>query len=146
MGIASDVRTYLLTNATVTAVVGTRIYPLKIPQSISAYPSITYQLISQLPAHTLTGGAGYAESRIQFDIYAETKPAADSLDDVIRNVMQGFPPAGNAGTMGSSTVSSVVCDMLRELWEPSQDNSDKGWFRNSRDYWIRHTQSVPTFA
>jgi hypothetical protein len=146
LAIGSDVRTYLLTQATVTAVVGTRIYPLKIPQSISTYPSITYQMISQVPAHTLTGGAGYAESRIQYDIYAETKPAADSLDEILRNVLQGFPPAGNAGTMGSSTVSSVKADLLRELWEPSQDNSDKGWFRLSRDYWIRHSQSVPTFA
>ena len=141
MAIAQDVRTYLLTKSAVTTLVGTRIFPSFIPQSNTTYPCIVYNLINQLPAHMLSGGAGYAETRVQLDVYATTLLVAESLAEVLRDELQGYK-----GTMGSSTVSSVVYKNMVGFYEPPQDQSDTGLFRYACDYWIRHNQAVPTFA
>lgn len=141
MAIGQDVRTYLLTLASITSVVGTRIFPNKIPQKNDSWPCIVYQVISQNPGHTLAGSAEYAGTRIQFDVYSETAIVRDSLTEAIRNAMQGY-----RGTMGSSTVSSVVYKNSTDLYEPPADNSDVGLYRNSADYWFRHNHAAPTFT
>ncbi len=141
MAIGQDARTYLLSKSAVTTVVGTRVFPNFIPEKNTSYPVIVYAVVSQVPAHNLAGGAGYAETRIQLDVYCKTAVERDSLTEILRNELQGF-----AGTMGSSTVSSVVYRNAIDLYEPPIDSSDVGLFRNSTDYWIRHSQSVPSLA
>lgn len=141
MAIGQDLRTYLLTKASITSLLGTRIFPNKIPQKNSDWPCVVYQIISQNPGHTLEGGADYAETRIQLDVYSETALARDALVEALRNVLQGF-----RGTMGSSTVSSVVYRNSIDLYEPPADNSDVGLYRNSADYWLRHSHTAPTFT
>lgn len=139
--IAPDVRTYLLTKSTISGVVGTRIYANKLPEKNVTYPCIVMALVTQLPQHHLQGGAGYAESRVQLDVYSTTAAARDSLAEALRDELQGY-----SGAMGSSTVSSCVCRSIRDLYEEPIDASDVGLYRNSSDYWMRHSQAVPTFA
>ena len=145
MAIGADVRTYLLTKSAVTTVVGTRIYPGFVPQKISTYPLVVYSVVSSIAKDLLTGGAGWAETRIQLDVYATTAVARDSLVEILRDELQGFPTTSSK-TMGSSTVTAVVYLNSLDLYEPPQDNSDTGLFRNSTDYWFRHSQAVPTYA
>ncbi len=143
--ITQAIRSYLLGKSAVTAVVGTRIFPDFMPQSNSTFPCIVMLQISQTPAHTLATGAGYSESRLQIDIYAAHASERDSLTEIVRNELQGFPVAGEtAGLAG--TVTSVVYINSRDLYEPPTANSDKGTFRNSTDYWARHLQAAPSFA
>lgn len=141
MAIGQDVRTYLLTKASITTLLGTRIFPNKIPQKNSSWPCVVYQIISQNPGHVLSGCAEYAETRIQFDVYSDTALVRDSLTEALRNVLQGF-----SGTMGSSTVSSVVYKNSIDLYEPPADSSDVGLYRNTADYWFRHNHAAPTFT
>lgn len=139
--IDEDCRTYLLTKSAITALVGTRIWPEKIPESRRVFPCIVYTLVSQVPAHDLAGGAGWAESRLQLDSYAKTSKVRGTLTETIRDKMQGF-----SGTMGGATVDSVVYQNSRNEYEIPQDKSDVGLYRNAADYWLRHQQAVPTFA
>ena len=141
MAIGADVRTYLLTKSAVTSVLGTRIFPNVIPLKNTTWPCVVYGIVSQAPAHHLTGGAGYAWTRIQLDVYATGPVSRDALVEILRDELQGF-----SGTMGSSTVSAVKYENSLDLYEPPTDSSDVGLYRNTTDYWIRHNQAEPTFA
>lgn len=141
MSISTNLRKYLLSKSAITSLVGTRMFPRKIPQKNSAFPVIVYRIVSQDAAHHLAGGAGYAGTRIQLDVYSETETETDALAEAIRNQMQGY-----SGAMGTASVTSVVLKNSQDLYEPPQDNSDTGLYRNSTDYWLRHDMAVPTFA
>ena len=141
MAIGQDVRTFLLSKSSFTSVVGTRLYAGTLPQRVTTAPFVIYSIVSQNAAHHLGNGAGFAETRIQFDVYAITPEARDSLVEIIRNILQGY-----SGTMGSSTVSSVTYKNSIDQYVQPQDQSDIGNWRNTTDYWFRHDQAVPTHA
>ena len=141
MGIATDVRTYLTSKSSVTSLVGMRVFSGTKPQRVDAQPFIVYRVVSQDQAHDLGNGAGFAETRLQIDVYGKTPAERDSLVAAIRNVMQGYK-----GSMGESTVDSVVHKGATELYMRPQDQSDIGNWRTTTDYWIRHQQSIPTHA
>jgi len=71
-------RAWLLQDATLAGLVGTRIYPLHLPLN-AATPAITYALVSD----PLQQAPGHYRQRIQFSIWAEGEVSA----------MQGFPVA-----------------------------------------------------
>ena len=71
-------RAWLLQDATLAGLVGTRIYPLLLPLN-AATPAITYALVSD----PLQQAPGHYRQRIQFSIWAEGEVSA----------MQGFPVA-----------------------------------------------------
>jgi hypothetical protein len=147
MSLSTDIRRLLLSKSAITSLVGTRVYPAHIPQKINTFPTITYQLISTNAAHHLAGGAGYCEKRLQLDVYAENEVSRDAVVEAVRNQLQGFPPAGTSGTIGAGTViTSIVYKGSRDMYDPDQVGGDVGYFRNSTDYWIRHTEAAPTFA
>lgn len=147
MAIDIDLRKYLLGKSAITTLIGTRMFPDQIPQLNRTFPCVTYQIISSLPQMHLTGGAGWCETRVQLDVYAELETERASIAEALRDELQGFPTGSpTTGNMGTATVSSVVPGNGRNLYEPPQDNSDTGLYRHSVDYWLRHSQSVPTYA
>jgi len=143
----ADLRTYLLSKSSITNLVGTRVFPDYIPQKNSTYPAIVYQIISDTPEHTLAGAAGYTGTRVQLDVYAATSLVRAQVVEALRNVLQGFPPTSTL-TMGTtdSLVSSVRYANSFDIYEPPQDSSDTGLFRNSTDYWFRLKRTSPTFT
>jgi len=69
------------------SVAGGRIYPVKIPQTPTAYPLITYQRISTVADYTHSGKSNIEAVRIQFRVwheeYGDAKEAAEDLKDVL---------------------------------------------------------------
>lgn len=145
MSLGDDVRTYLMSKAAITSLIGTRMYGFKMPQKNNTFPCVVYNQISQNPAHVLSGAADYNETRLQFDCYGTSSISANAVAEALRNQLQGFPTTASS-SMGSSTVTSCQFLGARSLYEPPQDNSDVGLYRTSADYWFRHDQSAPTFA
>lgn len=143
----ADLRTYLLSKSSITNLVGTRVYPDYIPQKNSTYPAIVYQIISDTPEHTLAGAALHTGTRVQLDVYAATALVRAQVVEALRNVLQGFPPTSTL-TFGTTDtlVSSVRYVNSFDIYEPPQDNSDTGLFRNSTDYWFRLKRTAPTFT
>jgi hypothetical protein len=147
MSLSTDIRRLLLSKSAITSLVGTRVYPAHVPQKINTYPTITYFVVSNNSAHHLQGGAGFAERRLQIDVYAETETSRDAVVEAVRNQLQGFPPAGTSGTIGAGTVvTSIVYKNSRDLYEPDQLGGDVGHYRNAADYWIRFQETAPTYA
>jgi hypothetical protein len=71
-------RSWLLQDATLASLVGTRIYPLLLPLD-AATPAITYALVSD----PLQQAPGHYRQRIQYSVWARGETSA----------MQGFPVA-----------------------------------------------------
>ena len=108
----------LSTIAAVTALVGTRIYQLKVAQK-SAYPAIRVQLISgQIPYH-LRGPANMNPARVQVDAYAQetsgTNPYAGAtvVADAIEGDWEtGTPPNGLGGFRGQLGGSPPLIEVV----------------------------------
>ena len=86
----------LNTDATLAALVGTRIYPLKRPQNC-ALPAITYQRISAPRVTSHSGDSGLLNPRYQFNCWSESYLEARSMAERLEKLFNGksgmFPGA-----------------------------------------------------
>lgn len=121
----ADIRTFILADATVTSLIGTRMYPLTVPQN-GTMPAVTYQVISGSRGYVFRAPAGMARHRIQFDCYATTYTSAESVAAAIRNRLSGY--MGNAGT---GAIEAAMFDTERDFYE-----ADVALYRRSVDYQI----------
>lgn len=90
--------------ATITALVGLRIYPNVIPQD-ATLPAIAYQTISRAGVMAHDGATGLAWQRIQTTIVADSSTGAEAVAEACRKVLDGF-----RGTVGSVPVHAVFLD------------------------------------
>jgi len=138
MSIRAALLDYLAAQPSVTALVGTRIYWTRRPQG-SGLPAIVCNRITGGHAHTLDGGAGWAQPTIQIDCIATSNTAAESLAEALRDEMQGF-----SGTWGSTRVTSVILRNELDLYDADKVAGDIGTHRIALDYEIQHEDTVPT--
>lgn len=129
MSFEADLRTYLLADSTISNLIGTRMYPVVLPQS-PTYPAVSYSTISAQRGHNMQAPDGLAAQRIQVDAWALTYAQARSLSDAIRNRIDSF-----RGSMGSTKVQGIFFDTERHLNE--QDGSTV-FYRIETDYIAWH--------
>ena len=127
MSIETDIRARLLADAGVSAIVGTRIYAVILPQD-PTYPAASYQRISGPRMQELAGATDRAMARIQIDSWAVTYAGAQSLAAAIRESLNGF--------IGTLTTHHAVIrlDNERDWYE-----SEAGVYRVIQDYTCNHT-------
>lgn len=114
MGVAADARTYLLADTSIAAVVGTRCYPNNLPQN-ATLPAIVYHVISR--SHTTwLGGIKQSSGpiRLQWDIYAATRVAADALAELVLARFRTLSAA-----CPTTMTATRVCDV--EIYGPVED-------------------------
>lgn len=130
---AEQVVLSLLANAAgVTALVGSRIYGLMLPQK-PAYPALVYTAVSSVdvPPINVFAGANIARSRIQVSAFAVDYPGVKGLLEQVR-----LACSYKNGTIATFSVVSVLPDVEGpDLWEenflvPYQ----------SRDFIVTHYQ------
>lgn len=130
-------------NGGVSALVGTRIYPVVGPR-LATLPYIIYQRISQTHEHHTTAAAGLTTPRWQITCVASSASGAAALGEAVREALDGF-----RGTMGSggNTASVRMCHLDNEIegFEDKDDASPVELHTVILDYMIAHTESVPTF-
>lgn len=126
---------FLTNTAGITALVSTRIYPNKLPQTVTL-PAITYQRIStpRIHTHDTSGKTGTAHPRFQFDAWGTSYASCKAVADAIRAALNGY-----RGTMGGAdpvTVQGALIDDER------YDNSpDTGMERIMSDFIIWHLEA-----
>lgn len=143
----SAVRTYVLADAGIAAVIGARFYPIKAPQN-AQYPLVTMQQIAEVRFPHLRGSSELAAPRYQIDAWAKESGgtaafrAAQQLGELIRDRLDGF-----AGLLTDATVSpdetyqvAIIFNDERDLFET--DQALGGFYRRSTDYVIWHKQVV----
>lgn len=126
---------FLKNTAGITALVSTRIFPNKLPQT-TTLPAITFQRISTPRVHThdTSGAGGTAHPRIQIDVWGETYESCKDVTDAIRTALNGYK--GTMGAVDPVTVQGALID------EERYDNSpDTGMQRIMSDYIVWHLEA-----
>lgn len=77
-----QMRTAILALPAVSALVGSRVYPLTLPQG-ALLPALTYQVISGVGEADTQSGPGVQRRRVQFNCWAATYGAACQLADAL---------------------------------------------------------------
>lgn len=109
---------YLETVTAITAVVGTRIYQLKLPQN-ATFPAIRVQLVSDDLDYHLRGELNLNSARLQVDAYGKEDPSPDpyrrvtDLADLITAALSGI-----RFTLDNVRVVGAFHILRRALHEP----------------------------
>lgn len=123
----------LSNNSALTAVVSTRINPLRIPQE-SAFPAISYQMISVIPHPSKSGASKSDFARIQINSFGTTYQSAVQVADLVRTAMQVTLPA----TFNAVLVQSCEYDSEVHMTE---DNADfAGVYHIAQDFIINYNR------
>lgn len=113
--IEQDMRTYLLAQPSVTALIATRLYPIRLPQGVTL-PAVTYQRITRTATVTHDGAADLGRAGIQIDCWADTYAGMVALAKAIRAALSGY--RGSMGTNGA-TAARVVNEIDFSEPEPA---------------------------
>lgn len=106
-------RAFLAADAAIAALVvsggTTRIYPIKMPQGITA-TSIVYNEVSGQGDHHMEGSSGLVQVRMQIAAWAQTADAAHALFLAIKARLDGY-----RGLMDTVDVQGCFIDSWRDL-------------------------------
>lgn len=106
-------RALLLSDNDISGQVGTRVYPLKLPQD-PTYPAITYQVISDQSERLLSGADRIRRARVQVDVWAETLLTCQSITNFVRTLLDG-----QDNTQGNIRFRSAWTQNGPDLYEES---------------------------
>ena len=138
--IETDIRTFLLADTDIAAVVSTRVFGGKVPQGTTG-AVIVLRNISGNRHYHLTNEATARESLVQIDCYQSSMTLADALAELVRNRLSGY-----RGAAGSTTVQAATIISERAFREEPQNASDRWIYRSSADYSIIYSTTAPTHA
>lgn len=83
------IRNALVTNAGVSALVGTKVFPVLAPASASL-PFITWRRTAVQRQHSLSGPVGLPTVILSVDVFAETYEACRDVCDAVRQCLDGW--------------------------------------------------------
>lgn len=105
MSMGEDIYTALSGDATLAALVGTRIYPQWRAQD-AALPAVTFYQVSENPQNTIGGELALRNHQYQFDVWADSYSEAQSVVTAL-----------NAAVLAASTFKAHRLGQ-QELYEP----------------------------
>lgn len=129
----------LTVTADLVAVVGSRIFPLVLPQDVSilSQPALTYQVISNVRVQHLTGPSGVTVARVQFTPHAMKPSDATAILDALRFAFDGF-----TGLLGG-VVDVIGCTQQDDV-DSSEWNDDGSALATNnfhQDYMFRYRET-----
>ncbi|MCB9949582.1 MAG: DUF3168 domain-containing protein [Planctomycetaceae bacterium] len=134
MSIESDCYSFLSETTAITDLVGTRIYPVTLPDDV-AYPALVWTLISAPRDAFLSSDAGVVRCRFQFDVFSTSLIECAAVQQAIFSSLQR-----KFGTFGTSTIMGARQDAEHiDAYSP-QDGTNKMIFVKSADYIVRLRQ------
>lgn len=110
--IESDLRTFLLAQPAVSALIVDRLYPARLPQGVTL-PAVTYQRIAGNSEISHDGPGDLARARIQIDCWADSYATMVSLAKAIRAALSGY-----RGPMGGNPATNARVINVLDLPEP----------------------------
>ena len=126
--IQTAVRAILAADAGVSALVGTRIYPDRLPQNVT-YPAITYEMYSEDSFEAMDGLLGIAEATIEVTCWASTRLVASSVQDAVRLALANYQ-----GTSSGVVVRRIHTGVGGTGRDEPDDSSDLPTYFHERDY------------
>jgi Protein of unknown function (DUF3168) len=136
MTVIEGARAYLLANTAIAAIVGTRIYPLRLPQKLdlsNGKGAIVLTRIDEIDDAHLRGPNALKRLRLQVDCYAFTHDAATALGTLCRRRLNGYAGAWDDG--GSpATVLNVQAIIEDQEGDRFEGEIGGGLCRHMADY------------
>lgn len=125
----------LLSQATaVTALVGNRIHPVRLPQNCQL-PAAVYELVSSVdtpPIHAAAGG-GITRSRVQVTVLARSYSQVKAVHEAMRKAL-----LYQSGQIAGVQVNAV----LRDVVGPDMRDDDTDQYLQSVDYLLLHDEAL----
>lgn len=112
--IESELAGIVADSVDVTALVGSRVYPLGLPQN-PTLPAIVYQELRTSTRVMADGDSGERESRFQLSYWAGSFSAIKTGKRALVELLNGYSGGG---------VELITVDAMRDDYEP-----DTGWYR-----------------
>jgi hypothetical protein len=127
-------RAALLERPQVAALVGTRIYPMVLPQEVQL-PALTYQRITSRRSSGHDGASDLEQPRIQIDAWGRTWTEARQLERAVGDFLHGF-----RGLAGGRVIQAIHAMPGPDIAEMDVRNVDgtRGRYGVSTDYRVAH--------
>ena len=116
MDISEALYKYLTSNEEITSLVGTKIYPMQLPQNVTL-PAITYTLVLANYDSALQGDTGYTRQTIQLVTHAKTYKEARTISRLVKKKIQDLH-----GDMSGLFIEAVF---IKSDYELSSNTSSK---------------------
>ena len=119
--------------STISALVGTRVYPFHAPQTAI----LPYIVVTQLNSEEFKDMAATGPLRaVDFDVDCKADRATESraLGKIVREFLDDY-----SGAAGSETISAVLMNNESTEYEPPTDGSDRGIYTTLLDLTIQYT-------
>jgi len=137
MSIKGGMVAHLKADAGVAAIVGTKVYPVPIPQGQSA-PYLLYQRYDTDHIRDLSGPSGLRRTSFQLDAYSESPAEAEALSESVRLSLDGW-----RGTWSGIRVTSVILEKITDAFINDPDGGEDVLYRVSIDIIVWHAESIP---
>jgi hypothetical protein len=115
--LTTALRTRLLDDVELTALVGERIYPDAVPED-APFPAIAYETLTDRREDTLDGGSQLRRARVQYDCHADERTTADAIGRAVERILGGSVLAGVRLPETRDATSQLV-----EIEDATADNS-----------------------
>lgn len=126
------VKARLAAVAGVTALISTRVYPVKLPQS-ATLPAVTYQRVSTIRENAMGADPGVARTRLQVTSAATSYSALKGVTEAVRAALQRY-----SGTIGGVVVLDVFLDNETDLF--GEEENDAGVYLTAQDFIVIHRE------
>lgn len=127
------INTLLSSSVALTALVGTKIYPGRIPQN-TIMPAISYELVSSVEIAPINAQAGgvLLRSRVQVTVLARTYAEVKTIQEAVRSTL----------LFKSGLIAGVqVIGITRELIGPDDRDDELGLYMQGVDYLLIHDEN-----
>lgn len=114
--IESGLFTFLSTNAGLEALIGQRIYPLRIPEN-ATLPALAYQKVSGPSEHSKDGDMSLNHPRFQLTCWADKYADAKAVRTAVMAALQSFANGGSFG--GGPVVDQIIVENDADLHDPA---------------------------
>lgn len=115
----------------IAAIVGTRVFPIQLPQGTRA-ASIIFQRVSEIESYHNTAPSALMTTRFQFNSVSQLVDEATLLADAVKERLGGFAgPIDYAPPDGVLNVEGIFFDTGREDYDAELE-----FYRVSRDYLV----------
>lgn len=118
MSLESDLYLYLTADAGLASLVGTRIYPVHLPEG-TTLPAVSYFMVDNPPDYTHDGETTLEHPRYQFDCWATSHVNVIALQDAVQAALGRFRQAGIRVTFRQS--ARDLSEIELKIWRRSID-------------------------
>lgn len=117
----------LLDDATVVAIVATRVHAIEAPQGTAA-PAAVVNLVSEESPYILEGSAGWQTSRVSVQCLAETPKGAVDLGEAVRDALKD---------VHLQTIVGHLVSITKATTDFTDAAGDRSAFRRLLDFYIQ---------